>query len=103
MIHPVETSIPLPYEAIAAFCQRHHIVRLWLFGSVLKETFSSDSDVDVLVEFDPDHMPGLNYFGMPDELSQILGRPVDFGTPDGLSPYIRDEVMQAAQVVYERA
>jgi predicted nucleotidyltransferase len=103
MITTVETAIPIPYDEIAAFCEKHHIVRLWLFGSVLNPNFSNDSDVDVLVEFDGDHIPGLAYFGMPDELSAILGRPVDFGTPDGLSPYIQQHVMQSAQVVYERA
>jgi predicted nucleotidyltransferase len=103
MITTVEAAISIPYEEIAAFCEKHHIVRMWLFGSILRESFSADSDVDVLVEFDPDHVPGLAYFGMPGELSEILGRPVDFGTPDGLSPYIQQQVMQSAQVIYERA
>jgi predicted nucleotidyltransferase len=102
MITTVETAIPIPYDAVAEFCERHHIIRMWLFGSVLSPHFSDDSDVDVLVEFDPNHIPGLAYFGMPDELSTILGRPVDFGTPYGLSPYIQQQVMQSAQVVYER-
>lgn len=103
MIMPVETAIPIPYDEIAAFCEKHHIVRMWLFGSVLSPDFDDDSDIDVLIEFDSDHVPGLAYFGMPDELSGILGRPVDFGTPDGLSPYIQQQVMNSAQVVYERA
>jgi predicted nucleotidyltransferase len=103
MIMPVETAIPIPYDEIAAFCEKHHIVRMWLFGSVLSPDFDDDSDIDVLVEFDSDHVPGLAYFGMPDELSAILGRPVDFGTPDGLSQYIQQQVMNSAQVVYERA
>jgi predicted nucleotidyltransferase len=103
MIMPVETAIPIPYDEIAAFCEKHHIVRMWLFGSVLSPDFDDDSDIDVLVEFDSDHVPGLAYFGMPDKLSAILGRPVDFGTPDGLSPYIQQQVMNSAQVVYERA
>jgi uncharacterized protein len=102
MITHIETAIPIPYGKIRAFCEKHHIVRMWLFGSVLRHDFHSDSDVDVLVEFDRAHVPGLAYFGMPDELSTILGRPVDFGTPDGLSPYIRKQVMQSAQVIYER-
>jgi len=103
MIHPIETAIPIPYDAIRAFCEKHHIVKMWLFGSVLRDDFRADSDVDVLVEFDPAHVPGMAYFGMPAELSEILERPVDFGTPDGLSPYIKERVMDAAQVVYERA
>jgi predicted nucleotidyltransferase len=102
MITTVETAIPIPYDEVAAFCEKHHIVRMWFFGSVLRDDFDTDSDIDVLVEFDPDHVPGLAYFGMPDELSAILGRPVDFGTPDGLRLYIQQKVMQSAQVVYER-
>lgn len=103
MITPVETAIPIPYDAIAAFCEKHHIKRMWLFGSVLSPHFDNHSDIDILVEFDADHISGLTYFRMPDELSSILGRPVDFGTPNGLSPYIQQQVMQSAQVVYERA
>ncbi len=102
-IIPTGTAVDIPYQQIAAFCEKHHIVRLWLFGSVLRDDFRPDSDIDVLVEFDPDHVPGLAYFGMPDELSAILGRAIDFGTPDGLSPYIQKQVMRSAQVIYERA
>lgn len=101
--HSIPTAVPLPYTEIAAFCEKHHIVRMWLFGSVLRDDFTPESDIDVLVEFDPEHVPGLAYFGMPAELAEIFGRPVDFGTPDGLSPYIQKRVMRSAQVVYERA
>lgn len=101
-VTPVQTGVPLPYDKIAAFCEQHHIVRMWLFGSVLRDDFSPESDIDVLVQFHPDHVPGLDYFGMPDELSEILGRSVDLGTPEGLSPYIRKQVMNAARVIYER-
>lgn len=102
MITPIETAIQLPLGALAAFCQRHHIVRMWLFGSILRDDFQEDSDIDVLVEFDSAHIPGLAYFGMPEELQAILGRPVDFGTPEGLSPYIRQQVMESARLIYER-
>ncbi len=101
-INPVETAIPIPYAEIAAFCVKHHIVRMWLFGSVLRDDFTPESDVDVLVEFDPAHIPGLAYFGLADELADILGRSVDLGTPDSLSKYIRTKVMKSARLVYER-
>jgi predicted nucleotidyltransferase len=102
--HPVETAIPIPYTEIAAFCERHHIVKMWLFGSVLRDDFSAESDVDVLVEFDPGHVPGWEFFGAwPEELEAIFGRPVDLGTPDSLSKYIRSKVMRSARVIYERA
>lgn len=101
-INPVETAIPIPYAEIAAFCARYYIVRMWLFGSVLRDDFTPESDVDVLVEFDPAHIPGLVYFGLADELAEIFGHPVDLGTPDSLSKYIRAKIMRSAQVIYER-
>jgi predicted nucleotidyltransferase len=88
---------------IAQFCRRHHIRRLSLFGSVLREDFGPDSDVDVLVEFDPEHIPGLAFFDMEAELSEMLGRKVDLNTPGFLSPYFRDQVMAEAEVQYAQA
>jgi predicted nucleotidyltransferase len=102
-VTPVQTAVPIPYAAVAAFCQRHHIQRLWLFGSVLRPDFSAGSDVDVLVEFDPAHIPGWEIVSMQDELAELLGRPVDLGTPQSLSERIRQQVMQTARVIYERA
>ena len=93
--------IPIPLDVIADFCRRHHITRLALFGSVLRDDFGPESDVDVLVELDPDHIPGLAFFGMQDELSEILGRTVDLNTPGFLSPYFRDDVTASADVLYE--
>jgi predicted nucleotidyltransferase len=98
-----EPRIPIPLEAIAEFCRRHHIVRLALFGSVLRADFGPDSDVDVLVEFDPDHVPGLAFFDMQDELTEILGRPVDLNTPGFLSPYFREAVLASANTLYDAA
>lgn len=86
---------------LSQFCRRHHIRRLAFFGSVLREDFSPGSDVDVLVEFDPDHTPGL--FGMARlerELSTLLGRKVDLRTPEDLSRYFRDEVLKEAEIYY---
>ena len=62
--------------------------------------FTTDSDVDVLVEFEPGHIPGLAFFGMEDDLSEILGRKVDLNTPGFLSPYFRDDVLAEAEVLY---
>ena len=95
-------KIAIPKPQIAEFCRRHHIRKLALFGSVLRDDFRPDSDVDVLVEFEPDHIPGLIRFaGMELELSDILGgRKVDLNTPKFLSPYFRDEVLEEAEVQY---
>jgi predicted nucleotidyltransferase len=68
--------IDFPRQEIERFCHHYHIRRLALFGSVLRSDFSPDSDLDLLVEFEPDHIPGLAFFGMQDELAQIMGRPV---------------------------
>jgi predicted nucleotidyltransferase len=90
-------------KRIAAFCRKNHIGRLSLFGSVLREDFGPSSDVDVLVEFEPGRVPGLAFFAMERELSEILGRPVDLNTPGFLSPYFRDQVLAEAEVQYVRA
>jgi hypothetical protein len=90
----------IPQDKISAFCKKHHILKLSLFGSVLRPEFRSDSDIDVLVEFEPGHVPGLAFFAMADELSEILGRKVDLNTPQCLSRYFRDKVLQEAVVQY---
>jgi predicted nucleotidyltransferase len=87
-------------EKIAEFCRKHHITKLALFGSVLREDFRSESDVDVLVEFEPEHVPGLAFFTMEEELSEILGHKVDLHTPQFLSRYFRDRVMADAEIQY---
>lgn len=92
----------LPKDKIAEFCRAHHIRRLAIFGSALRSDFRPDSDIDVLVEFEPDHVPGL--FGMARlerELSMLLGgRKVDLRTPEDLSRYFRQEVLEEAKVQY---
>ena len=86
---------------LAEFCRRHHIHRLALFGSVLRDDFRPDSDVDVLVEFAPDHAVGLiRLAGIERELSALLGRRVDLRTPADLSRYFRQEVLDSADVQY---
>ncbi len=87
---------------IAEFCRKHHVRKLAFFGSVLRDDFRPDSDVDMLIEFEPEHMPGLAFFAMEAELSEMLGRKVDLNTPQFLSPYFRDKVVAEAEVQYER-
>ncbi|MDX1980311.1 MAG: nucleotidyltransferase family protein [Bryobacteraceae bacterium] len=86
-------------QAIASLCQRHHIRRLSFFGSILRKDFSPVSDIDVLVEFEPGHTPGLAFFEIEGELSGLLGRKVDLNTPQCLSPHFREEVLAEAQTV----
>ena len=100
----MSAKISIDRRKIAGFCQRHRIQRLALFGSVLRDDFRSDSDVDVLVQFEPDATPGLiRLAGMEIELSEILGRKADLRTPAELSRYFRDEVVGLAQVQYDAA
>lgn len=96
--------IAIDREKIADFCRRHHIRRLALFGSVLRDDFRPDSDVDVLVEFEPGATVGfLRLAAMELELSGILGRKGDLRTPAELSRYFRDEVLKEAEVQYVAA
>lgn len=95
-------SVSLDREAIKDFCERRHIRKLSIFGSALRPDFTPESDLDVLVEFEPEHVPGLAFFAMQDELSSLFGRRVDLNTAGFLSEYFRDEVMADAQVVYEQ-
>ncbi len=92
--------LPIDRERVAEFCRRHHIRRVSLFGSVLRGDFRPESDVDVLVEFEPGRVPGLAFFSMEVELSGILGRRVDLHTPGSLSRYFRDQVLSEAEVQY---
>lgn len=93
--------IDIPREKIAEFCKKNHIQKLSIFGSFLGGDFQSDSDIDLLVEFDPDHIPGLiRLAGMENELTEILGRKADMRTAEDLSRYFRDEVLKLAEVQY---
>lgn len=94
--------IPLPLAEIEQFCRRHHIRRLALFGSVLRPDFGPESDVDVLVHFEPGRSPGYEFITMQDELSGLLGRRVDLNTPGFLSRYFRERVLAEAETIYER-
>jgi predicted nucleotidyltransferase len=99
----VETQVAIPSEKIAEFCRKHHIRKLSLFGSVLRDDFRPDSDIDVLVEFESGHAPGWEFVAMQEELSEILGHQVDLNTAGFLSRHFRQKVLDIAQVVYERA
>jgi len=94
-------NIDIPGDKVADFCRRNYIRTLSLFGSVLRNDFRSDSDVDVLVEFEPEHVPGFfRLHDMEEELSSILGRSTDLRTPQDLSRYFRDEVIANSMVLY---
>jgi hypothetical protein len=93
----------LPTPQIKVFCRKHHIRKMSLFGSIVREDFGPNSDVDVLVEFDPKEVPSLFTFpGIALDFSDLLGgTKVDTLTPKGLNKYIRDEVLFEAQVIYD--
>lgn len=96
--------IAIPEEFLKEFCERNHIRKLSLFGSVLTSRFRPESDIDVLVEFEPEHTPGLlKLVGMEMELSERVGRKVDMRTAEDLSRYFRDEVVASGRPQYERA
>jgi len=95
-------NVMVPGDEITGFCHRNYIHRLYLFGSALRDDFGPDSDVDVLVEFEPGHVPGFfRLFDMEAELSTLFGgRKVDLRTPQDLSRYFRDEVLATAELYY---
>ncbi len=95
--------IDIPLAEIEGFCKRNHIRTLAVFGSALRDDFTPQSDVDILVEFEKGHTPGFAFFRMQRELSAIIGRRVDLQTANGLSPYFRQEVLEEAEVIYVAA
>ena len=96
-----EMAVKLPRDKITEFCKTHHISKLSLFGSALREDFSENSDIDILVEFEPGQTVGfLKLAGMELELTAIIGRRIDLRTPAELSRYFRQDVLAAAEVQY---
>jgi len=92
----------MPKDKLIEFCRRNHIRRLSVFGSALRGQLGPDSDIDLLVEFERDHTPGLfSIIRMEMELTEVLGRKVDLRTPEDLSEYFRDEVIENAEVQYQ--
>ena len=99
----MNTGIYIPFGKLAAFCRNRPIYKMMLFGSALREDFGPESDIDILVEFDPDAQIGdFGLVEMQDDLEHLLGRKVNLQTPDALSPDIRQEVLDTALVLYER-
>jgi len=100
----MNAHLAVPRADLAAFCRAHGIRRLALFGSALREDFGPDSDIDLLVEFEPDRIPGLlGIAGMEIKLSDLFaGRKVDLRTAEDLSPYFRQKVLDSAEVQYAR-
>jgi hypothetical protein len=96
-------GVEIPQDRIEAFCRRHRIRKLALFGSILRDDFRPESDVDVLVEFEPGATPGFGFIGVQEELSGILGHKVDLNTPQCLSKYFVDDVVREARVLYDAA
>ena len=103
----MSTRIDIPKNRIAEFCRRHHIRRMALFGSVLRDDFTPESDIDVLVEFEPGKTPGLAFITMQDELSEIFGQRVDMHTFSGIERsrnwLLREEIRNSAEIQYEQA
>jgi predicted nucleotidyltransferase len=100
----LEDRITLPQAAIEEFCRGNHIRKLSFFGSVLRDDFRPEGDIDVLVEFEPDHVPG--YFRLSareSELSGLLGRKVDLRTPGEISSDSLDRVLTSSETCYESA
>jgi predicted nucleotidyltransferase len=98
----MSVQIPVDREKLAQFCRDHHIRKLAFFGSVLRDDFGPESDVDVLYEFDDAHVPGWDIVTIEEELSALLGRRVDFVPFKFLNPWIRERVLSDAEVVYAR-
>lgn len=91
-------------KKLAQFCERHHISKLSLFGSILTSAFKKSSDVDFLVQFDKKHIPTLfALIGMEMELTELIGHKADLRTPNELSPPIRKAVASQAKTIYERS
>ena len=94
--------MPITQEELEAFCRKYHIQQLAFFGSVLTDQFGPQSDIDVLVEFDPEHVPGLITFAEIElKLSELFGHKVDLNTRGTLSQFFRDQVIKEARVQYD--
>ena len=99
----MSVRIQIPRDRLVAFCRPNNIRRLSFFGSVLRDDFTPESDVDVLVEFEPGTRLGLRFFTLEQELSELLAHKVDLNTPGFLSKYFRDQVLSEAEILYDAA
>ena len=95
-------NVEFAIAEIQKLCQRHHIIQFALFGSVLRDDFTDNSDIDVLVEFQPDHIPGfIKLHQIQEEISQLFdGRKIDLVTPKFLNYQIRDRILEEMEVYY---
>ncbi len=87
-------------EKLSEICRRYHVKKLSIFGSHLHDEARPDSDLDILVEFIPSHVPGFAFISLQDEISELLGRTVDLRTPEELSKYFREAVVTEASQIY---
>ena len=97
----VANVVQFDRQKLSDVCRRYQVRKLSLFGSILRSDFQEQSDIDVLVEFEPDAHPGLRYFALEQELSELVGRQVDLNTAGFLSADFRDEVLASAEVQYD--
>ncbi len=96
-------TFPFDQNRVSEVCRKHHIRRLAVFGSVMRDDFAPSSDIDVLAEFESGHVPGLKFFTIEEQLGRVMGRKVDLNTPQFLSPLFRDRVIQESQILYDAA
>lgn len=103
----IAARIDIPFDRIAEFCRKHRIRKLELFGSVLRDDFAPESDIDVMVEFEPGHSPGLRFFVLDEELAAIFGRKVDLHTrrsvEDNPNHIFREQALSRVETVYDAA
>ena len=93
-------ELDISHERIAACCRRRGVRRLAVFGSAIRRDFTEQSDIDLLVEYEPDVQAGLSFFALQDELTEIIGRKVDLHAPGFLDQYYRDQVLGEAETIY---
>jgi len=99
----MQQELTIAKDRLADFCRRHHIRKLSVFGSAIHGDLRQESDIDVLVEFESGHVPGLAFFSMERELSEIMGREVDLNTPQFLSRHFRSQVLAEAEALYDHS
>jgi predicted nucleotidyltransferase len=99
----ISDKLRIPHQQISSFCQEHHIRSLAVFGSFVRDAEGPDSDIDMLVDFEPGHVPGFDFFLLELKLSRLLGRKVDLQTASFLSPEVRRSALSEAVTVYDQA
>jgi predicted nucleotidyltransferase len=93
-------GLEIPAESLASLCRRYRVAELWVFGSTARGDRAPDSDVDVLVEFEPGVVHGLSYFVLEQELAALIGHPVDLASKKWLKPTVRAEILRDARALY---